>query len=73
MGRPRKKAETVTINVKLTLTVGKDDDLISRFESLPSRGRAQWVKDVLEGNTSIVAASPDIDAETFDDLASLVL
>ena len=73
MGRPRKKDPTVIVNIKLSLTVGRDDPLIARFESIPSRRRAQWVKDVLEGNAEIVATSPDTDAETFDDLASLVL
>jgi hypothetical protein len=43
MARPRKTANTVRVDITLSLTAGEDDDLIAWFAALPSRGRATAV------------------------------
>ncbi len=72
-GRPRREAEPVVVNVKLTLYGGRDDDLIAFFDSLPPRGRAAAVKMAMRsGNIATVLdeALPDDDevAAALDDL-----
>lgn len=72
-GRPRKQARTITINIKLTLTEGIDDVLIARLLSVPSGRRAQWVKDILEGNQTVVKLDPRVSRIEIEDLSGLVM
>ncbi len=63
MGRPRKTVPTVTYTVKLSLTPGEDDDLITFLDAAPARCRAMAVKAAMRGgNLGVQVADEGEDA-----------
>jgi hypothetical protein len=57
MARPRKVADTVRVDITLSLTAGEDDDLIAWFAALPDRGRATAVITRLRTGTITATAA----------------
>ena len=65
-GRPPNENETVHISIRLSLHPGRDDDLITFFESLPWGTRATAVMAAMRsGNLS---AATDEDYQTDDEI-----
>ena len=63
------KPSTLIVQIKLTLRVGKDDDLIEFFSSMPNYKRASMVKSAMRGgNISVVEVEEEGLDTLLDDL-----
>jgi hypothetical protein len=70
MPRNRRK-NVVIIPLKLWLVPGRDDDLITFFQTLPSGTRAAAVMQAMRGGLTHPQPTPQADQEAEDILAAL--
>ncbi len=71
MARKRLTVKPIVVQIKLTLHIGEDDDLIAWFNQTPSRLRSAAVKAALRGGSAMIDQAI-ADDDTLDRLDNLI-
>lgn len=73
MARPRQTQQVITLNTKITLRPGEDDDLLGWFATIPPRERAKAIITALrQGGVTAVSVAYEDTAE-LETMANLMV